>query len=94
MHRVVRSTIVRASGERYEPGDEIEPTDAELRAFGDNLEIVKDEYDDVVDAETVVEELEESDEEQDSETEICGTLKADDTICERPADECPYHDED
>jgi len=24
-------------------------------------------------------------------TEICGTEKSDGEICERPADECPYH---
>jgi hypothetical protein len=26
--------------------------------------------------------------------EICGTEKADGTICERPTDECPYHREE
>ena len=25
---------------------------------------------------------------------ICGTEKADGTVCERPADECPYHGEE
>jgi hypothetical protein len=24
--------------------------------------------------------------------DLCGTEKADGTVCERPADECPYHD--
>jgi len=28
----------------------------------------------------------------DTDDEICGTEKADGEICERPADECPYHD--
>lgn len=27
----------------------------------------------------------------DDEEVICGTLMADGSICERPADECPYH---
>jgi hypothetical protein len=30
---------------------------------------------------------------EDAGAEICGTEKADGTVCERPADECPYHGE-
>lgn len=36
-HRVRRRPITRSDGETFEPGDEIDATDAELAAFGDNL---------------------------------------------------------
>lgn len=36
-HRVRRRPITRSDGETFEPGDEIEPTEDELEAFGDNL---------------------------------------------------------
>ena len=31
---------------------------------------------------------------EDATAEICGTEKADGTVCKRPPDECPYHNED
>lgn len=46
-HRVTRKTIVRASSHEYgrqvlEAGDEFEPTEDELRAFGDRIEPVEE----------------------------------------------------
>lgn len=46
-HRVIRTSIQRSNGDVFEPGDEIEPTEAELSAFGDNLEPVQEETPDV-----------------------------------------------
>lgn len=44
-YRVKRKRITRVKGlgkyDHYEPGDEIEPTDAELENFGDNLEKIE-----------------------------------------------------
>lgn len=41
-HRVTRKRITRSDGDVFEAGDEIDPTDAELRAFGDRLTEVED----------------------------------------------------
>lgn len=93
MHRVVRSTIVRHSGERYEPGDLIEPSEAELNAFGDNLEIVESEPDGDDSPDRVGEMDTYPDESDDLEMEICGVQMTDESICQRPANECPYHED-
>ena len=45
-HRVTHKRIRRSSDEVYYEGDEFEPTDAELSAFGDRLEPVDDDPDD------------------------------------------------
>lgn len=42
-HRVRRRPITRSDDEVFERGDEIDPTEAELRAFGDNLEEIDEE---------------------------------------------------
>lgn len=48
-YRVRRRPITRSDGEVFEPGDEIDPTEAELRAFGDNIKEIEDAEDDPVD---------------------------------------------
>jgi hypothetical protein len=88
-YRVVRTPIRRTDGQTFGPGDVIEPTDAELQAFGDNLEPVDDGgADDADDAATPDDDNPDADQ---SGTEICGTEQSDGSICDRPADECPYH---
>lgn len=49
-HRVRRRDISRSDGTVFEPGDKIAPTDAELRAFGDNLVELDDTDNDDVDS--------------------------------------------
>lgn len=53
--------VRQATGERFNAGDEIEPTDHELRAFSDYLELIEDvdvaESDDEDDIENVTEDI-------------------------------------
>lgn len=78
-HKVIRKRIVRAD-EVFEPGDIFEPKDHELEHFGDNLEKVEDEITETIGhVET-------------KDKEICGTEMSDGSICERPVDECIYHE--
>ena len=80
-YRVVNSTIIRGrGGERCNPGDVIEPTEAELRAFGDNLELVNTDSNPVSDTIT-----------PGSDDEICGVEMSNGETCDRLAVECPYH---
>lgn len=105
-YRVTRTTIVRLGGDRYEPGDEIEPTEAELAAFADNLEEVAADDDPLAaaepvgDGEPVTDEgtaddgddaAADADADADADAEICGAELSDGGTCERPVDECPYH---
>lgn len=89
MYRVKRSKITRASGERYQPGDMIEPTEAELTAFGDNLEMVESEGESSDDESTM---FVDSDNSENTETDICGAIMSNGEECDRPVDECSYHD--
>lgn len=52
--------VRQATGERFNAGDEIDPTDHELRAFGDYIEVIDEEDDEVV---NVVEDVSEDDSE-------------------------------
>lgn len=86
MYKVVRTTIVRNEGGdrvKYQPGDKIEPTEAELEHFGDNLSLIEPEGSDGEDTEVEAD--------SDLDISICGTEMSDGSTCERPADECGYH---
>lgn len=71
MYKVSRKRIIRSNGgdtETFEVGDEIEPTESELDAFGDNL--VKVENDDTSESEeSVSDESEEEDSDDSSQSE-------------------------
>lgn len=71
MYRVSRKRIIRSNGgdtETFEVGDEIEPTESELDAFGGNL--VKVENDDTSESEeSVSDESEEEDSDDSSQSE-------------------------
>lgn len=90
-YRVLRTAIVRPD-ERYEPGDEIEPSEAELAAFGDNLEEVA--ADDGGDADADADGADADAESADDDEAMCGAELTAGGTCARPADDCPYHGPD
>ena len=81
-YKVVRKRYVRyEDGEYvvYQPGDLLEVEENELERFGDRF-IEAEEPDN--------KELTE----ESANVEICGAEKADESICERPVEECFYHE--
>ena len=62
-------TLVRTAGEDVDPGEEFEPTDSELRHFGDRIVEAPD-ADDVSEGEEPVAEADESDSEDDEHWEF------------------------
>ena len=78
---VKSSPLTRVHGEDVEPNERFEPTEAELRSFGDVIEEVEDS-----DANPGV-----TSSESDESTDACSVEMTNGEICgrERP---CPYHD--
>lgn len=72
-------------GESYAEGDELEVDEATAENHPRTLEVIENGSDEEENTDVS------SESETESDYEECGAVMSDGTVCERPADECPYH---